>query len=753
MRDARIPERPTKQRNAGSSLFVFFYPQSSRTRPITSQTSSTKYKTSTTVVIRPNPFEFQPSIPVGSLSVVAGGQNYNEGGPATSAALPDLRGIAVDSVGNVYVSNFIRNSVAKIGIDGNLTHFAGSPDYTLAGYDGDGVPATSARLANPAGLAVDSSGSLLIVDSGNYRIRKVFSNGTIVTIAGNGSFGLPSPGGPATSSMLPFLNGIAVDNTTGHVYFTSTDFSSDYRVFKISSVDGALSVFAGNGSLADGGDGKAATSTAIGSPMGVAVDSTGQVYISDAYFGKVRVVSLDGKIKTVGAKPSSPGLSQPSQMAVGPNGVLYVADTPMGRVYAYTSSGSPPWLTFAGSTSGFSGDGGAPTSAQMSGTKAVAVSPDGNTVWVADGNNCRVRKITGGLISTIAGGICQFSGDGGPGTSALLHGPSYIAPHPISGEVFFIDLFNYRVRKLGSGGNVSLVAGRGSDALGSSSSSGDGGPATAASFSNSWGLAIHPIDSSIYVGDLAAVRRIDHFDSGIITTVAGTPGAGGFGYSGDGGPATSAKLGSIRAIAFDRSGNYYVAADDRTIRKVATNTTISLFAGTKSVSGSSGDGGPATSARIGQVQGLTTATIDGHEILFLSDYSFHTIRKINLTTGLVSFVAGEAGTADLMDGAFTSARFGYPKQISADRAGRFLYVADYGNSAIRKLDLVAETITTLVGNNSNYGDFIGVIASPPFTTQPLLGYPFGVAVGWNDTIFIGDTHTQKIKAIRGNSSI
>ena len=193
----------------------------------------------------------------GIITTVAGNGSAGysgDGGPATSAQLDGPEGVAVDGSGNLYIADTCNNRIRKVSATGIITTVAGNGS---AGYSGDGGPATSAQLSLPAGVAVDGSGNLYIADSGNNRIRKVSATGIITTVAGNGSPGYSGDGGPATSAQLNQPAGVAVD-ASGNLYIAD---SSNNRIRKVSAT-GIITTVAGNGFDGYSGDGGPATSAA-----------------------------------------------------------------------------------------------------------------------------------------------------------------------------------------------------------------------------------------------------------------------------------------------------------------------------------------------------------------------------------------------------------------------------------------------------------------------------------------------------------
>jgi uncharacterized protein (TIGR03437 family) len=288
--------------------------------------------------------------PSGIISTVAGGDTLNlgDGGPATSALVYDPQGIAIDATGNLYIAEFASNRVRKVSTTGTITTVVGSG--STSGSLGDGGPATSATLKGPVGVAVDLAGNLYIADSGDRRVRKVSSNGIISTFAGNGSTNTAlGDGGQATNATLVGPAGVAVD-AAGNVYIAD---ALDNRIREVSPA-GIITTAAGNGSAAYSGDGGLAILAAISSPMSVAVDANGNLYIADSGNNRVRVVTTDGKINTIAGDGSQfgdsgdhgpatgAGLGSPFGVALGSGGEIYVSqDLPTGDVRLLTPSATP----------------------------------------------------------------------------------------------------------------------------------------------------------------------------------------------------------------------------------------------------------------------------------------------------------------------------------------------------------------------------------------------------------------------------
>jgi trimeric autotransporter adhesin len=324
---------------------------------------------------------------------------------------------------------------------------------------------------------------------------------------------------------------------------------------------------------------------------------------------------------------------------------------------------------------GYSGDGGLATSADFSSPDDIAIDASGN-IYIADAANNRIRLVTKstGIISTVAGtGSSGYSGDGGIATSAALNYPRGVTIDA-SGNIYIADTYNHRIRMVTkSTGIISTVAGNGSYGY-----SGDGGLATSALLYNPRGVAIDA-SGNIYIADTFNHRiRMVMLSTGIISTVAGT---GSYGYSGDGGIATSAKLYYPYGVAMDASGNIYIADTfNHRIRMVTKSTgIISTVAGTGSY-GYSGDGGIATSAKLTHPQGFA---IDASGNIYIADADNHRIRMVTKSTGIISTVAGTGSSGYSGDGGIaTSAGLYYPRGVAIDASGN-IYIADYSNHRIR----------------------------------------------------------------------
>ncbi len=435
---------------------------------------------------------------------------------------------------------------------------------------------------------------------------------------------------------------------------------------------GIISTIAGNGTVGSGGDGGAATSAQLNQPVGVAVDAAGNIFIADQHNNRVRMVSSKGIITTV-----------------------------------------------AGSKAGFSGDGGAAASAQLSNPGGVAVDRAGN-LFIADGGNNRVRMVNAaGIITTVAGGAPGFGGDGGPAISAHLASPGDVTVDE-NGNLFIADQGNYRIRRVNPAGIINSVAG----------TSDDGRPASFAQFFFPNNIAADGA-GNLFIADtdMHRIRKIT--PDGILTNVAGN---GSSGFSGDGGPASQAQLRYPAAITVDAAGNLFIAdtRNDR-VRKVTPNGIISTVAG----SGSGGDGGPAFQAQLGAPGGLA---VDGAGNLFICETEGNRIRKVS-AGGIIETVAGNGTVGFSGDGGpGPSAQLAFPTGIALDRAGN-LFIADSLNNRVRLLELDG-IIKTVAGNGT--GAFAGDGHS---ATAAEISYPQAVAVDAAGNLFIADTGNVRVRVV------
>jgi RHS repeat-associated protein len=502
----------------------------------------------------------------------ASGHSAN-GTTAVNALLNDPTGIASDNGIQLYITDFGDNRVQEVA---RATHtewgiaMTANDIYTIAGngsrnFSGDGGPALSATFNNPVGLELDSSFDLYVLDAGNNRIREVNASTTTVSeFAGDGG-AIANDGnrGPAITAGLSQPYGAAAD-AQGDIFIADSFnnrvqeiAASSHSQFGISMTAGDVYTVAGNanGHPGIGGDGGAATNAHLDDPLSLGLDSAGNLYIADANNNRIQKVAAGtGTITTVagsatgtsgssgdGGLATSALLQDPAGIAVDGAGDLFIADQINNRVQevpASTGGGmtAGDMYTIAGSaagTSGSSGDGGKATSALLQNPNGVALDAAGD-LYIADAANNRIQEVfaaggaswgqhmTVGDIYTIAGtaGSTGHAGDGGPAAKALLNFPATVAADS-SGNLYIADDFNNRVQEI------------------------------AAANGTQWG---------------------QQMTAGDIYTVAGSS-TGGFGDSGDGGPATAARFNFLPEVAVDPSGNLYISdQQNNTLREVIAST-------------------------------------------------------------------------------------------------------------------------------------------------------------------------------------
>ncbi len=318
-----------------------------------------------------------------------------------------------------------------------------------------------------------------------------------------------------------------------------------------------ITTVAGNGSSGFSGDGGLATNATMTNPMGIALDSAGDIFFADSGSSRVREVNLSGIINTFVQSPTTV-----TGMAFDSSGNLYIVAQMSHAVYEVSPSGSVTKVVGTGySTGSIDGEGGDPRDDLGDGKQAlscslsyptdVAIDASGN-LYIADKNNQRVRKVdhTTGIVSTVAGtGVAGGSGDGGPATSAQLNQPSGLAIDN-QGNLYIAEQGGNRVRKVSTSGIISTVAGTGTYGY-----SGDGYAATVAKLAIPYAVAVDG-SGNLYIADTGnnRIRKVD--TAGIITTIAGN---GSSGYSGDGGPSTAAALNKPMGVAVDASGNVVIS--------------------------------------------------------------------------------------------------------------------------------------------------------------------------------------------------
>ncbi len=666
-------------------------------------------------------------------------KSLGDGKPGTSAVLTLVDGITTDPAGNIYISHRSQNRIRKVSPDGIITTIAGTG---IAGYGGDGGPALEAFLNFPAGL-VFHNGNLYVADRNNHRIRQLDSKGIITTFAGTGTPDCCEDDGPAIKALLHFPSDVDFDST-GNLYISDR---SNNRIRKV-DVNGTITTVAGLGKAGFGGDFGLAEDALLKYPFGICLDGEGNLLIADRGNNRVRKVDRRGIITTIAGNSThsfggdygpanQSSLAYPTDVVVDSAGIIYIADRNNNRIRKVDQLGVI--TTFMGfSEKEFNGDNEIVAETTLHLPFALALYGE-DRLLVADRNHFRVRRVDlkGYRVETVAGnGKSFFRGDGGPGGGATLDAPSGIVVDSRE-NVLFADRLHQRVRKVAPDGIIRSVFGNGKQG-----SEGNKGPASEAALHLPDVLAIDRGDN-IYItqrsGNVWIVRKVNA--QGVITHFAGN---GTQGNSGDGGPATEASFHTISDINTDPAGNVYIADSvNRNIRKIDTQGVISTIAEKSLVSlgvevhpngividkvgniifsdsGSSklrrinldgaiitiagtgdfkdhGDGGPALQAGIRSPGGLTMGP-DG--ALYIAEQTSHRIRRID-SNGIIETYAGNGVPGYSGDGGpADEANIKSPFRMMFDQKGN-LYFSDRDNNRIRKVD--TEGIITTVAGHGNIG--------------------------------------------------
>lgn len=598
---------------------------------------------------------------------------------------------------------------------------------------GDSGPATMAQLRRPWSVAVDPSGAVYMADIDDHRVRRIDPETAVIsTVAGTGAPGYSGDGASAAQARLYRPAGIAI-RPQGELYIAD---SANNRVRRISLATGVISTVAGTGVAGSAGDGGPSTIAQLNAPLGVAVTADGQLFIADSGNHRIRRVDTQtGVITTVagtgvsgfggdGGPATSAQLADPTAVIVNAAGRVLISDRGNRRI-RYVEPVTGRIYTLAGNgTAGFGGDGGAAVSAALDSPTALALDPEGN-VYVADQGTHRVRRIesASGLIDTVAGnGRDAFTGDHHSARSTGMS-PTGVALDQ-AGNLFVAD--QARVRKIsatGRSGRIMPVAGI--------------GVPSADYLNQALGVAVD-LAGNVYIGDTYNNRILRmSATSGMICTVAGTGAAG---SGGDGGPARQANLWQPRSVTLDRAGNLYIAdSANHRIRRVDRGTgTITTVAGT-GVKGFAGDGGSAAAAHLANPDGVA---VDRTGNIFVADRMNHRIRRVDVKTGVITTVAGTGVAGYAGDaGPGPGAQLRDPTFVAVSEAGD-VYIADWNNHCVRRLSLSTNRITTVAGTGT-----AGFSGDGAAATTAQLHSPGGVAVDPDGNLWISDGANHRIRYV------
>ncbi|HKV64043.1 MAG TPA: Ig-like domain repeat protein [Candidatus Acidoferrum sp.] len=612
----------------------------------------------------------------GQLTVYAGNGALGFSGDGISATAAELcvpRGIAFDSVGNLFIAEQCDRVRRVDAATGMITTVAGNG---TAGYSGDGGPAVSATLFEPSGVAVDRNGNLFIADSINARVRRVDANTQIITTVPVSGLANPSA--------------IALDSA-GNLFIAD---AYAPQVLRVDATTGLVTRVAGtglNGCVCPFGDGGPATSAQLNVPDGLVVDSTGNLFIADTFNYRIRRVDAATQVITT------------------------VAGT--GNVVPYGGS---------------IGDGGPATSAGLNVPAGVTLDSAGN-IFIADSSNFRIRRVDAPtqVITTFAGnGTYSFGGDGGPAASAQLNRPGGVAVDG-AGNLFIADTGNQRVRRVDvATGVITTVAGNGGSSF--SGNLGEGGPATSAAILP-LGVALDSVGNLFIADDSSRVRSVNAATQ-VITTVAGN---GIEGSSGDGGPATAAHLFRPSGVAVDSAGNFFIPGNTlfssmyRQLRRVdAASRIITSYPGTGIDFGLYSPVGVALdSAGNLFFAARFSGDFTGNNVTFRVDAVTHAVGRVagGGYCGVDCRFSGDGGLA-------AAAVMQAPSGVALDSAGN-LFITDLGR--IRRVDAATQVINTVAGGGScSPGSCVGFLGDGNPATSAELEESTAVAVDRAGNLFI-----------------
>jgi len=597
----------------------------------------------------------------------------------------------------------------------SFSHLAGTTG-TGGSLDGAG---SNARFVRPAGVLADRFGNVYVADTDSGTIRKISPGGSVTTLAGTAGV-LGNADGAGSAARFDGASGMAVDGF-GVLYVADANNNS---IRKVTSSGGATTL-AGSGQA--GSTDGSGTSAQFFHPSGVAVDSSGNVFVADTFNHTIRKISPLGTVTTFAGTAGIPGsidgtgtgarFSFPTGIAISTNNVLFVTDSQNGTIRTITPAGV---VTTLAGTAGQTGtaDGVGPA-ARFTYPTGIGWNTDGS-LYVTDGAST-IRKISSnGGVTTLAGSAGTTGTTDGSNSIARFSAPLGLSLDS-GGNIYIADTNNDTIRLISNSGVVTTLAGSppaaSVDATGSS-----------ARFNLPNAVAVDTA-GNVYIADSSnqTIRKIT--PTGVVTTLAGTAGLGG---SADG-TGSNARFSSPSAIAIDSNGVLYIAdSGNNTIRKISTAGTVSTLAGTAGQRGSVDSTG--SSARFDHPTGIA---VDRLGTVYVSDSYNHTVRKIT-TSGAVTTLAGSADLIGSTDGTGSTARFYFPGALAVDTSLN-VYVVDQ-NRVIRKISSIG-TVTTLAGSPNAVGSADGTGASARFN------HPAGLAVDGTGTLFVADSNNNTIRLV------
>jgi uncharacterized protein (TIGR03437 family) len=672
-----------------------------------------------------------------------------------AGTLPNEQGVSVaqayltrpvcslsDGSGGFLIVEQEAHRIRRVAADGKITLFAGTGAF---GFSGDGGPAVLAELNGPTFAARDTAGNVYVSDTNNNRVRRIAPDGIITTIAGDGSAAHQGDNGLAAAASINLPQGIAV-SSAGNLYIAEFGglFLQDGFIRVVNLTSGIISAFAGG--RRDNTEGIDAKLAWVATPGQLAIGPGGAVIFADYGTYRVRAITSDGKIKTIAGSGSRGGLTNtgagdgasatlatlysPYGVAVDANGIVYVSDYLGNRVRRFPFAGGTISTVAGNGSLGFAGDGASGTTARLNSPRGLNIAENGGLL-IADRDNERIRLLSpSGAISTFAG-RSQYGGEGARALDATLFQPRSVA-FDASGNLLFTDRGNHVIRIIDTAGAIKLHSGKPNQPADRSFNTQIVGPLAQIQWNDPHGIAVGS-DGATYVGDSGTVlpRKIDSRNTVTILGISGSAirptdvavnpantfvaladpdfdrlhrvnlatkngevlGASGA-FAGDGGKVGSAYMKTPEAVAYDPSGNLWIA-DSRhhRVRRVDSGDIISTVAGT-GLAENSGDFGPASAASVFYPTGIAFSRTG---IGFVS--TAHCIRAL-FTNGTIATVAGNCNVGGFSGdvGPAITARLNEPQGLTVDSQGR-VFFADSGNHRIRVLTPVPALRLDLVSGD------------------------------------------------------
>ena len=642
-----------------------------------------------------------------------------DGMAATLARLDLPVSLTVAPTGDVFVHDSENHRIRRVSaVTGEIDTVAGTG---REGVDGDDGPAALASLGRLAVLEMSPAGDLLVGDRGNRRVRGIdLTTGIITTRAGITDNDGTGRGEPATSINLNFLHGIAFD-AEDNLFVPHNPGPAVYRV---DAATGAIHRVAGTGAPGFSGDDGPATMAQLHGPLWVAVDSAGHLYISDSSNGRIRRVDAStGLITTYAGGDAT--LQFPTGLAFDADDNLFIADGGANDIKR-VDAGTGMVTTYVGSS----------TQWQLDNPRGLAFDSQG-VLYISELGAHRVSKVAGatGSISTYAGtGVAGFSADNTAADAALFNGPQGIA-FDAQDNLYIADADNYRVRRVGrTTMKVNTVVGKGLAGF-----LGDGGPATDVAMSRPVALALDARGRlHVATHDDGRVRAFDPSDGTLVTRVGAV-------WPRGGGAASSAHLAAPEAVAVVPGGVLAAGTVLQMLRHASM--LVETVAGAYGHAVATANLARFRSESFGRMGGV--AVTDAGDRIYVTETGAHRVHVITVDDlsdpdgwRIAELAGGDSGHGD---GPVGAARFRSPTGLSLDETAGTLYVVDTGNHAIRAIDLAEKQVWTVAGTPGVPGSG----SEGATATAAALDAPRAAALCSTGDLFIADTNNNRVVRMAG----